>query len=360
MSDLKRTLRLLKMLGALHGARFHTVGQLAERFGVSERTVFRDLADLSRDWPLESNPEGSGYRLPPGASLPPLALTMDETALLRALLEQPIVGRDAALRRTARALSAKLAAALAAFDETPAGLRLATLDRSGPQAERAHVGLLRAIENRRAVEIVYESLSGRDQRARPRGLDPWQLFHRGDAWYVAGFCRTHREPRIFRLDRISKVVELPGAARRPEEVGAEEGGTRGAGEPFDLDAFLADSWSVVTGRERHEVVVEFAAAVAPLVANARHHPGEATKRLPGGAVEYRVTLAALDELARWLLGFGGAAKVLAPPELRRRVLSLARATLEANGATTSAPLRTRPEDPLPELPKPRPRPRRST
>ena len=76
-----------------------------------------------------------------------------------------------------------------------------------------------------------------------------------------------------------------------EEGGAT--GASGAGEPFDLDAFLADSWNVFTGRQRHDVVVEFAAAVAPLVANARHHPGETTKRLPNGAVEYRVTLAAL-------------------------------------------------------------------
>ena len=347
MPDLKRTLRLLKTLSALKGARFHTVAQLAARFGISERTVFRDLSDLGRDWPLESNPDGSGYRLPPSAELPPLALTVEETALLRALLDQSVVTRDGELRRVARTLATKLAAAVASFDETPAGLKLATPDRSGPQAERARVGLRHAIENHRAVEIVYESLSGREQRPRPRRLDPWQLFHRGDAWYVVGFCRVHQEPRVFRLDRISKVTELAEPARRPDEVAAGAEGS-GAREPFDLDAFLADSWSVFTGRARHEVVVEFAAAVAPLVANARHHPGERQKKLPNGAIEYRVTLTSLEEIARWLLGFGGAAKVIDPPELRRRVVALARAALEANVPDAPHPRRR-----LTDFPRPR-------
>ncbi len=337
MADLKRNIRLLKLLTVLRGSRYRTVAELAVRFEVSERTLFRDLADLGRDWPLESSPEGgAAYRLPPAAVLPPIALAVEETALLRALLDQPLLARDAALAKVGRSLEAKLAAAVAALEETPAGMRLAPVDRSGPAAESALAGLRVAIERGRAVTMVYQSLSGRDQRPRPRALDPWQLIHRGDAWYVVGFCRVHKEPRIFRLDRISALSELAEPARAADE--------------FDLDHFLDGAWEVWTGRGRHEVVLEFDAALAPLVANARHQAGERQKRLPSGAIDYRVTVNALDEIARWILGFGGAVRVVAPPELRRRVLALARAALEANGARLAAESRrTRPTDPLPEL-----------
>ena len=324
MGDDKRSVRLLKLLTLLRGRQFRTVEWLAGRFGTSARTIYRDLAELDRDWPLEHAEEGGGVRLLPGIEVPPIQLTVAETALLRAALDQPLLRRERSLAPVARSLGEKLTRAVRSLEETPVGLKLAPVDRSGPGAEEALAGLSGAIAAGRAVEIVYQSLSGRDRRPRPRGLDPWQVFHRGDAWYVVGHCRVHREPRIFRLDRISAVGVLAEPARAPDEG-------------FDLEAFLEGSWAVFYGRGRHEVVLEFEAALGPLVANARHHAGESKRVRPDGAVEYRVTLNALDEVARWVVGFGGGVRVVGPPELRRRVVALARATLQANGADLRLP-----------------------
>jgi predicted DNA-binding transcriptional regulator YafY len=318
MKELKRNLRLLEILTVLRSPRYRTVDELARRFRVSERTIFRDLADLALPYPVESNPAGSGYRLPPDAPLPAMQLTSEEALLLRAMLNSPLVTRQgSAVARLARSLRRKLGRSLAAFEETPAALRLAGVDRSGPRAETALAALTEAIRRGRAVEIVYESLSGRDQRPQRRGLEPWEVFHRGDAWYVVGYCRVHREPRIFRLDRISAVGMLEERAAPPPD--------------FDLETFLAGAWEVFSGRRRHEVVLEFAPALAPLVRNARHHEGEEMRLLPGGALEYRVTLSALDEVARWVVGFGGAVRVVGPEELRRHVVELARQLLDVHG-----------------------------
>jgi len=338
MGDDKRSVRLLKLLCLLRGRKFRTVEELAGQFRTSERTIYRDLVDLELDWPLERGPEGRGVRLPPGAELPPVRLSVAETALLRAALDQPLLRRDRALAPIARSLAEKLERAVEALEETSAGLKIAPVDRSGPGAEQALAGLREAIAAGRAVEIVYESLSGRDRRPQPRGLDPWQVFHRGDAWYVVGFCRVHREARIFRLDRIRAVGMLGEPARAPEEG-------------FDLEAFLEGSWAVFYGRGHHEIVLEFDAALRPLVANARHHEGESKRVRSDGTVEYRVTLNSLDEVARWLVGFGGGVRVVAPVELRRRVVALARATLQANGAELGLPG----PRPSPEEPAARPR-----
>jgi len=143
---------------------------------------------------------------------------------------------------------------------------------------------------------------------------------------VVGHCRVHREPRIFRLDRIAAVGMLDETVERPRD--------------FELETFLEGSWEVFHGRQRHEVVLEFAPALSPLVRNARHHEGERTRLLPSGALEYRVTLSALDEVARWIAGFGGAVRVVAPEELRRRSSSW-RASCSPPTARRPAPPRGR-------------------
>jgi predicted DNA-binding transcriptional regulator YafY len=95
---------------------------------------------------------------------------------------------------------------------------------------------------------------------------------------------------------------------------------------FDLDAYLADSWTVYRGPRAVAVVLRFAPSLAPLIEHGRHHAGETVTRLADGWLEYRVRLNHLDEIARWVVGFGGGCTVVKPVELRRRVEALGRST----------------------------------
>ena len=92
---------------------------------------------------------------------------------------------------------------------------------------------------------------------------------------------------------------------------------------FDLDNHLDHAWSMVSGKESHKVVLKFDKSLAPLVLNARHHPGETTKVFKNGKVEYRVELSSLEEISRWVVGFGGKCRVVGPRELKERVRGLA-------------------------------------
>ena len=56
----------------------------------------------------------------------------------------------------------------------------------------------------------------------------------------------------------------------------------------------------------------------------QHHPGEKVKRMKDGTIDYRVRLSGLDEIARWVIGFGGMAKVVKPKELHDQVVAMAR------------------------------------
>ena len=212
-------------------------------------------------------------------------------------------------------LEAKLDAATARLEEGAAALRLAPVDRSGPAAADALPQLTAAIRERRPVEIDYASLSSGTRRWR--AVEPWQVVQRGEAWYLVALDRTANEPRVFRLDRVAGVRGLPGRVTVPAD--------------FDVERFFAGSWRAFRGDGDHGVHLVFAARLAPLLVGARHADDEKVKVLRDGRVDYRVRVNALEELARWVAGFGGGVDVKAPAELAERVRAIARGTLATLG-----------------------------
>jgi predicted DNA-binding transcriptional regulator YafY len=67
-----------------------------------------------------------------------------------------------------------------------------------------------------------------------------------------------------------------------------------------------------------------------LIESARHHRSERLERLTGGTLEYRARVSHLDEIARWVVGFGGRCRVVEPEALRQRVIELAQGVVVAN------------------------------
>lgn len=320
-----RSIRIFELVHYVSTRRGRRVSEIAERFDVSERTVFRDLADLQASH-IPIYHDGRGYRLMETANLPPLNLTAQQYALLKVALHNPALRRQPALARTLEVLEGKLDAAAAQAEEHPRALQLAPVDRSGPKAAEALELLQIATERSESVEMEYASLSGGTTGAggpdprhpKPRRLDPWQLFQRQGAWYVIGDCHVNREPRIFRLDRVETVRGTGETFERPAD--------------FDLESFLKDTWGMVKGDGHHEIVLHFDPSLAPLILNARHHDGEETEVLDDGTIEYRVELSSLEEVARWVVGFGGECRVVEPRELRDRVVRLAEGALHGEEA----------------------------
>ena len=297
-----RPVRLLELVNFL-SRRAKTVRDIAERFEISERTAFRDIADLSARVPITRTEHG--YRLVETATLRPLSLTAAERAVLTLVLENPALRMTSDIGGTLRGVEGKLDAATRHTEETPSALALAGPERSGRIPARLVTLLEDAVRNHMPVSIRYRSLAGR--RTAWRGVDPYKLFHREAAWYLIGRCHLHDEPRVFRLDRISDASAGDGRFEPPD---------------FDLDAHLRHTWGVYRGRDLHEVVIHFDAALAPLIEGGVHHPDERIERLGNGGLEYQVTLSHLGEVARWIVSFGGQARAVAPPALVRIVADL--------------------------------------
>jgi predicted DNA-binding transcriptional regulator YafY len=79
---MRRAERLFQIVQLIRGRRLSTAAFLAERLEVSERTVYRDVADLMKQGvPIEGE-AGVGYRMQPGFDLPPMMFTKDEAQAL--------------------------------------------------------------------------------------------------------------------------------------------------------------------------------------------------------------------------------------------------------------------------------------
>ena len=108
----RRADRLFQIVQILRGRRLTTAGLLAERLGVSERTIYRDIRDLSLSGVPVEGEAGSGYRLLAGYDLPPLMLTTQESEALIAAIRLLQTWGGASLSRALESAQEKVLAIL--------------------------------------------------------------------------------------------------------------------------------------------------------------------------------------------------------------------------------------------------------
>lgn len=203
------TARVLALLEILQGGGTRTVGDLAARLGVDERTVRRYVAHLlDLDIPVQSvRGRYGGYRLAPGHRLPPLMFTDDEAlAVLVGLVTSsrsgtgtgaPALAADRAAAKVRRVLPRPLAARLGVL------LDIAEFSERAEPSAPAEVDVLLlvagAVRDRRTVEITHSNQQGRTTR---RTVHPYGVVAHNRHWYLAGLDATKQEVRTFRLDRV--------------------------------------------------------------------------------------------------------------------------------------------------------------
>lgn len=201
---MRRADRLFQIVQHLRGGRLVTARQLADRLEVSERTIYRDIADLQSTGVPVDGEAGVGYLLREGFDLPPLMFTRDEVAalVLGARLAKAWGGARMAL--AAEEALVKIGAVLpdserGKLDQTP----FYALDFQLPDAVRKLLDRLdEAIERRERVQMAYQRVDGeRSERAvRPLGLYYW-----GKVWTLVAWCELRDDFRMFRVDRIGQT-----------------------------------------------------------------------------------------------------------------------------------------------------------
>jgi predicted DNA-binding transcriptional regulator YafY len=300
--------RLFSITTRLQARGHLRAADLASIYEVSIRTIYRDIAALSESGvPIVSLP-GRGYALVDGFFLPPLLLSAREATAL-VLGARLLAGQASTeIASAAEEAVAKLLAVIGddarrELRELDEVLDLATY----PDArERLDVGdervmaLWQAILERRVTTFRY---FGRNRgQETTRQVEPLRLGYANGAWYLTAYCRDRQEERAFRLDR-TESIEVASARFRPRPATPRP-------EPAAT-----------------EVLVRFRGETSRWVRE-RQHWSFVAEEGTGDEFVARYLLDDVNKIAPWLLGWGTAAEVIAPRELRERLRQEAQDLIE--------------------------------
>ena len=214
---MRRADRLFQIVQHLRGGRLTTAAQLAERLEVSERTIYRDIADLIGTGVPIDGEAGVGYLMREGFDLPPLMFTRDEIVALTAGARLIRAWGGAAMAAAAEEALIKIRAVLPDDAKARAesvqvhAWQMPELD----DATRARLDELEAaIESRTRLDIRYRTEDGTESERviRPLGLWFW-----GKVWTLVAWCELRNDFRMFRADRISELERLSSFKPVPEK-----------------------------------------------------------------------------------------------------------------------------------------------
>lgn len=204
-----RTSRLLSLLQILRGKRRPvTAASLAEELAVSERTLYRDIAELVAQGAPIQGEAGIGYILRPGLFLPPLMLSEDETEAIVLGLRYVEQRGDDTLGKAAREALAKIEAVLppAAQEIARNPVALPGPSHKGFPDNRVAIEVFRsAIRAQAKLRIDYGDLNG---QATTRVIWPIAIGFMNEARMLAAWCELREDFRHFRTDRIAAASEI--------------------------------------------------------------------------------------------------------------------------------------------------------
>src|SRR5688572_3082740 len=198
--------RLLTLLSLLEGRRDWPGGELADRLGVSGRTIRRDVERLrGLGYPVESmtGPAG-GYQLRAGTAMPPLLLDDDEAIAIAVGLRTAAGGSVSGLEETSVRALVKLEQVLPSHLQrrvSALGNATVTMPSAGPQVDPQCLTVIAAAcRDHERIRFAYHA---RDDTASRREVEPHSLVATGRRWYLVAWCCGRRDWRTFRVDRIA-------------------------------------------------------------------------------------------------------------------------------------------------------------
>ncbi|MFA8449680.1 MAG: helix-turn-helix transcriptional regulator [Bacteroidales bacterium] len=214
---MKRLDRITSILILLQSKRLITATEIAERFEVTKRTIYRDIQTLRLAGVPIGEEEGKGYFLVEGYRLPPIMFTIEEARALTTTSKILNYHTEDSIKQNYESALLKIKAVLSLKDKD----KLEFLNsRIGFQEPWAPISLhLDTIQNSitesEKLKIKYQSRG--EDRITERIIQPYAVYFSGAVWSTIAFCELRQEIREFRLDRI-KELQLQHTQFKPDKA----------------------------------------------------------------------------------------------------------------------------------------------
>lgn len=300
---MKRVQRLVKILQLIDGGNIGRLG-LANKFEVSERQIYRDVESLiEAEFPITYSKKTGAYSFHEGCSLKKISLHPSELQVLL-IAKQVLSSVGDGLASDFDSFLFRLlheSKKSSAFTMPPISILMDTAVNSS-EIGALYQNILYAIDEREQVEIDHR---GQDGVYGKRQIDPYRLFHSDGFWYVIGYCHLREDIRTFALDKIRSVTLL----RRYFAIR----------NSFNFDSYMANCWKKYYLGEPEAVTIRFSPEAAKDIKRKKWHPSQEIKANQDGSIDFTVTISGYDEIMKWILSWGGNARVIFPVELREKI-----------------------------------------
>ncbi len=312
--EINRLSRLMALVTLLQTKRLLTASELAERFSVSTRTIYRDIRTLEAAGIPIVTEEGKGYTLLEGYRLPPVLFTRDEAIALLTAEKLTVQFTDPATSERYGTAMDKLRAALRRSDRD----HLESIEpfiqvKTSVHRPNVYQQLVTAIPASQVVRIIYRAAESGETTSRE--IEPIGLYL-SQHWHVIAFCRLRQNFRDFRLDRIQDLVLRNETYKTRTET-------------------LQQYWAGEEIRRSKEKVVlhfspsELIPSLSQLFQDTKHQYGWINEEiLDDHTMKINFLVGSLPYMASWLLTFAGAVQIIEPPALGQELKALAQRTFD--------------------------------
>ena len=312
----EKVVRLLEIYSIIAQKKFPSVGYLAERYRVSERTIYRYLSMIGSIDLIGYDRDREGYTFINGDRLKKLILS-DEELITLLTAGEAVSHLGTTFQESFKRLIERM---FLVTEKTARKGKLPIIVKVPDMVQGDKIGdslkiISSCISERHPVQITYRAHRSKD--ITDRRVDPYGMVFYEGVWLLIGYCHLRKEIRSFALDRILKCSEQDYCFIPRVD--------------FDLEEYLSHSWGVIDGEEV-TVVVRFKPDVTDyIVRKEKWHPSEKRKILPDGGVELTFTVAGIYEIKKWIYSWLPNIEVIKPKWFRKEIhKELTQATKDHN------------------------------
>ncbi len=209
-NDTKRLSRLTAILTLLQTKRLLTASELANKFSVSNRTIYRDIKALEQAGVPILTEDGKGYTLMEGYRIPPVMFTESEANALITAEQLILRNKDASFVKEYTEAINKIKSVLRNNTKDKANLLSnRTVFRNNKDNDRTSnflSTLQLALTNFNLIKIKYNSID--TDQITERTIEPFAIYSTQENWLLIAFCRLRKDFRAFRFDRIQNLYVL--------------------------------------------------------------------------------------------------------------------------------------------------------
>lgn len=305
---MNRLERLSAILVRLQSRSVITAREIAEQFGISQRTVYRDIRALEESGVPVCGEAGTGYSLVDGYKLPPLMFTTEEA--ISFLMAEKLVAdlTDGDTHNLYRAGMDKIRAVIRkmdkiAMEDFDTYIHVSHYGKNQPKTNIPILQpLLRSILDKQCITISYKA--GYNQKITRRTVEPLGIFFRESNWYIVAWCQLRQDYRTFKLSRIQQILLINKKFSKVHP---------------DTEELLR---ALHGTEEECDICVRINSNFVQFIGASKYMHGLYEEVFHDGYVIQRYRTDSPDFFCRWFLSFADNAVVIEPEHIKSRVREL--------------------------------------